>query len=69
MNKMTSKKEILTDLKFCKELMDRLITYAEKNYSDDYSYGSNHTVIQNDIIRLRRELNEVRQKLDWYYKE
>ena len=69
MGYMTSKKEILSDLKFCKELMDRLMIYAEKNYQDDYSYGSNHTVIQNDIIRLRRELNEVNRKLDWDYKE
>ena len=67
MSKMTSRKEILTDLKFCKELMDRLITYTEKNYLDDFSYGSNHTVIQNDIKRLRRELNEVNRKLDWNY--
>lgn len=64
---MTSKKEILKDLKFCKDLMDRLVAFAEKNYSDDYSYRSKHTSIQQDIIRLRRELNNINHKLEWDY--
>ena len=52
---------------FCQELMNRLVDYTKKNYDDGYSYGSNHTVIQNDIIRLRRELNNLNQKLNWDY--
>lgn len=61
---MKSKKEILADLKFCKDLMDRLVIYADENYHDDVPWGSNHTTIQNDIIRLRRELSSVNHKLD-----
>lgn len=62
---MKGKKEIISDLKFCKELLDRLIEYTDDNYSDSNSYASNHTVIQNDITRLRRELMSVSHKLDW----
>ena len=61
---MKGKKEIMSDLKFCKELMDRLIEYADKNYLEEYSWGSNHTTIKNDIVRLRRELMSVSHKLD-----
>ena len=64
---MTSKKEILKDMEFCQELMNRLVDYTKKNYDDTYSYGGKHTVIQNDIIRLRRELNNLNRKLDWDY--
>ena len=63
---MVSKKEILNDLKFCQELMDRLVDYTKENYNSD-TYDNKHTVIQNDIIRLRRELNIVKQKLNWDY--
>lgn len=62
---MKSKREILSDLRFCKALMDRLVEYADKNYCDTYSWDSNHTVIQNDITRLRRELMSVSHKLDY----
>lgn len=65
---MTSKKELISDIKFCKQLMDRLVEFTEKSYKDDRSWGSNHTTIQNDIIRLRRELMSVSHKLDWDYK-
>ena len=57
-----SNKEIVSDIRFCKELMDRLVTSAE-NMGVTY-WDAKHTVIQNDIIRLRRELNSVRRKLD-----
>ena len=66
---MTSKKELINDIKFCKQLMDRLVEFTEKNYNDDISWGSNHTVIQNDIIKLRRELMNVSHKLDWNDKD
>ena len=66
---MVNKKEVIQDLKFCQQLMDRLVKYADKNYTSEHSYGSNHTVIQNDIQKLRRELMNVFHKLDWNYKE
>ena len=58
------KKEIMADLKFCKELMDRLYHYADKTYGSDVPRS---TVIQNDIIRLRRELMNVSKKLAYDY--
>lgn len=58
-----TKAELIKDLKFCKELMEHLEEYAIEHYSDN---RNQHTVIQNDIIRLRRELNEIRIKLgEW----
>jgi hypothetical protein len=57
-----TKAELIKELKFCKELMEHLEEYAIAHYRDTYT-DNNHTVIQNDIIRLRRELNEIRIKL------
>lgn len=59
-----SKEEITKDLKFCKELMDRLVKYTENNYNN---LGYNGSVIKDDIKRLRRELNNVSHKLEWDY--
>ena len=59
-----SKKEIISDLKYCKESLDRIIKYAEREYKE---WGNHHTVIQNDIIKLRRELNEINHKFEWNY--
>ena len=61
------KKEIMADLKFCRELMNRLYTYAHKHNSS--GYDGHGTVVKNDIIRLRRELNEVSHKLEWTYRK
>ena len=58
------------DLKFCKELMDRLVNSVDdkiKEIEDGTEYKVPYTVVQNDIIRLRRELNKVRKELDWDY--
>ena len=63
---MQSKAEIMRDLKFCKELMDRLVKYTDDNYNYERSWQSNHTVIQNDITRLRRELMSVSHKLEGF---
>lgn len=60
------KKEILADLKYCKESLDRIIKYTEKTYEDN-TYWGHHTVIQADIKKLRRELNEVNHKFEWNY--
>ena len=57
------KEEIMKELKFCQELMDRLGEFADGCHAVDW-YIEKHTVIQNDIIRLRRELNEVRKNLE-----
>lgn len=59
-----NKTELMKDLKFCQELMERLIEFTKKNYYEGEYINHNHTPIQNDIIRLRRELNEVRKKLE-----
>lgn len=66
---MIKKKEIMNDLKFCQMLMDRLVIYTEKNYVDSTWYDNKHSVVQADIIRLRRELNDIRKKLNWDYEE
>lgn len=66
---MIRKFNLINELEFCKELIDRLIKYADENYSDAHSYASNHTPIQNDIKRIRRELNEISKKLNWNYEE
>lgn len=60
-----TKKEIMSDLNYCKESLDRIIRYTEKNYSG-ICYN-HHTVIQADIIKLRRELNEINHKFEWDY--
>lgn len=57
------KEEIMKDLKFCQELMNRLVKFADECHAGDW-HIEKCTVIQNDIIRLRRELNEVRKKLE-----
>ena len=58
-----TKTELVKELRFCKELLQRLEEYAIANYSDN---RRQHTVIGADIIRLRRELNEIRIKLgEW----
>ena len=61
---MKSKNELIKDLKFCQDLMDRLVKFAEEEYECNGVWQFNHTVIKKDIMRLRRELNEVRKKLD-----
>ncbi len=62
-----TKKEIIADLKYCKESLDRIIKYTERNYKDSPYNDNYHTVIQADIIKLRRDLNEINHKLDWDY--
>lgn len=60
-----TKKEIIKDLQYCKESLDRIIKYTENYYGGDYT--NHHTVIQADIIKLRRELNEINKKFAWEY--
>ena len=61
-----TKKEIMADLRYCKDSLDRIIRYTDKNYEGD-SYTSHYTVIQADIVKLRRELNEINHKMEWDY--
>lgn len=60
---MVNKEDVVKDIRFCKNLMDRLWKDAMK-YEEAGRHDDKHTVLQADIIRLRRELNEVRKKLD-----
>ena len=60
-----TKNEIIKDLNYCKESLDRIIKHTEKYYGGNY--GNHHTVIQADIIKLRRELNEINKKFAWEY--
>ena len=61
------RKEIIKDLQYCRESLDRIIKYADKQYEGECYYNNHHTVIQADIVKLRRELNEVNKKLAWEY--
>lgn len=63
---MKNVEEIKKDIAFCKVLMDRLV--SDVIMIDEKKCGyvvDGHTRIQNDIIRLRRELNEVRKSFEW----
>ena len=64
---MKELKEIKKDVKFCKALMDKLVSDVDKLENTNYGYVPGYTAIQNDIIRIRRELNEVRKSFDWNY--
>lgn len=62
---MKSKNEIIKDLKFCQELMDRLVKFTEEKYDCSCcGWQCGHTTIKTDIARLRRELSAVREKLN-----
>lgn len=62
-------KNIKSQSKFCKELMTRLDDDIQKSGHGTYSGMSNHTQKQNDIIRIRRELNALAKLLDPWRKE
>lgn len=49
---------IIEDLKFCEMLLKRLIRGMQDR-------GLSQTQVQNDIIRLRRELNDIRRLCVW----
>ena len=58
-------KQIEKQTEFCKELMNRIAKSVDDNIEYDSPWWGvrNHTQIQNDIIRLRRELNELNKLL------
>lgn len=59
--------EIKKQTGFCKELADRL--YCDTCDYIRVGHRYPHTQIQNDIIRLRRELSELSKMFSWDYKE
>ena len=66
---MSNKKEITSQASFCKELMNRLYLSVETNLDKPASYWSisginNCSQMSTDIVRLRRELNELNKLLN-----
>jgi hypothetical protein len=59
------RKQAKEQLKFCEELMKRLVKSANENIDIDLSWCGirNHTQMINDIVRLRRELNTLHKLL------
>ena len=71
-NKLRNKKieEVQTQLKFCLKLLIKLDMDFEKGCEqqdkdpwDDFSDIKNHTRYAADVIRIRRELNDLRNML------
>lgn len=62
------KKEVLKQSRFCRELLDHINTDLEQNLKETPD-GSccvfKYTTIQNDIVKLRRELLRLRDMIDW----
>ena len=58
-----SKTQIKEQAKFCKELAVRLEEFIERNTGEEVV--TNYTQINNDIVRLRRELNILHNYLKW----
>ena len=59
------RREVKEQIKFCKELMNRLVKSIDENIDEDSSwYGiRNHSQISDDVVRLRRELNTLNKLL------
>ncbi len=59
------RKEAKEQIKFCKELMNRLAKSIDDNIDEDSSWWGirNRSQISNDIVRLRRELNTLNKLL------
>lgn len=62
-----TEEEIKNQNIFCKQLSDRL--YCDTLNFSWSNYQTNHTRIQNDIVRLRRELNTLSKMFDYDYRE
>ena len=63
----TQKKEVLKQSKFCSELLDRINMDLEqscKTTPDGSGWVFKYTTIQNDIVKLRRELLRLRDMMD-----
>ena len=60
---MVDKKKILDQAQCCSVLRGRIKADIENAHEYDWALGK-HTVMQTDVIRLRRELNELRKLLN-----
>ena len=62
------RKQAKEQVKFCKELMDRLNKSVEENANESLSsyFIPNRSQISNDIIRLRRELSTLSKLMNPY---
>lgn len=57
---MTDKKKLaVNQAKFCNELSKRIVEDLENSELHYDKYIGNYTAIQNDIVRLRRELSKL----------
>ena len=63
---MTDYKKISDQVLFCSVLMGRIKADIENAQQDSFGKISRYTAMQNDIIRLRRELNDLREMLNPY---
>ncbi len=56
-----NRKQAKEQVKFCKELMDRLVKSISDNIDEDSPWWGirNRSQISNDIVRLRRELSTL----------
>lgn len=60
---MVDKKKIVDQARFCSVLMGRIKADVENAHEYDWALDK-RTVMQTDVIRLRRELNELRKLLN-----
>lgn len=58
--------DIKSQCKFCTELMLRLNAEIQDANESSYCGIIGHTIMQADIIRLRRELNDLRKMLNQF---
>lgn len=65
-----SNKDTINQANFCGLLMERLERDVKQNVADTKSEYSvpNVTRLQADIVRLRRELNDLSKMLEWRYR-
>lgn len=59
-----TKVELIKNLEFCESMIVKMMEYARDNYANEFEFNTNKTVIGNDIRHLRRELNEIRKKVE-----
>lgn len=67
MMKQQKKKDILNQTELCKVLMTKLHDSINRSFTESTYYGieiENKTQKINDLIRLRRELNELREMIE-----
>ena len=60
---MVDKRKIVDQARFCSVLMGRIKADIENAEEQRWALDK-HTVKQTDVIRLRRELNELRKMLN-----